>query len=330
MEQATEIVVEHGGDRLDRYISEHLPELSRATVQRLLDEGNIRVDGRDRKASYHVQPGETISIRIPPPEPTAARAENIPLDIVYEDANVIVVDKPAGMVVHPAAGHSGGTLVNAVLAHARELNVGGEERPGVVHRLDADTSGLIIIAKNDAALHDLQAQFKSREVHKTYLALVEGKIQPPRGKIVAPIGRDPQHRQRMAVIPNPPASPPSRAGSATLRGDEGERAGRKAREAITVYRTLANLDGYTLVAAEPQTGRTHQIRVHLAFVGFPIVGDKVYGSKKKNRFGLTRQFLHAWKLVFTLPGGRPAEFTAPLPEDLREVLQDLGFRATDL
>lgn len=315
MEQNTQLQVEVGGERLDRYISEHLPDLSRATVQRLLDEGNIRVDGRDRKASYRVQVGETISIRIPPPEPTAARAENIPLDIVYEDDNVLVVNKPAGMVVHPAAGHSGGTLVNAVLGHAPKLDVGGEERPGIVHRLDADTSGLIVIAKNDAALRDLQAQFKSRTVHKTYLALVEGKIAPPRGKIIAPIGRDPKHRQQMAVIP------PSLVG-------KGVRGLGHAREATTVYRTIANLGDHTLVAAEPQTGRTHQIRVHLSYFGFPIVGDSVYGSKKKNRFGLARQFLHAWKLAFTLPGGQPVEFTAPLPDDLRVVLEEAGFRGT--
>src|SRR5512138_70698 len=182
METTTELIVDAAGERLDRYVSDHIPDLWRAAVQRLIEEGNIRVDSRDRKASYRVQTGEAITVHIPPPEPVAARAEAIPLDIVYEDENVVVVNKPAGMVVHPAAGHSAGTLVNAMLAHT-SLNVGGESRPGIVHRLDSETSGLIIVAKNDAAMRNLQAQFKARRVHKTYLALVEGRITPPRGKI---------------------------------------------------------------------------------------------------------------------------------------------------
>jgi 23S rRNA pseudouridine1911/1915/1917 synthase len=296
------LTAEISGKRLDRFVSDRLPDLSRVTVQRLIEEGNILVGGRERKASYRVQVGETITVRVPPLEPATAQPEAIPLDIIYEDADLVVVNKPAGMVVHPAAGHVGGTLVNAVLAHAPGVNVGGEERPGIVHRLDAETSGLIIVAKNDSALRFLQDQFKKRSVHKKYLALVEGQLTPPRGRIVAPIGRDPKHRQRMAVVTS----------------------GGRAREAVTVYRTESNFDGYTLVEAEPQTGRTHQIRVHFAFMGFPIVGDSVYG-KKKNRLGLTRQFLHAWRLAFTLPSGRAAEFTAPLPEDLRAVLDQLGF-----
>ena len=313
METNTELTVDTGGERLDRYVSEQLPELSRAAVQRLIGEGNILVDGRVRKASYRVQAGETISVSVPPPESAVAQPEKIPLDIIYEDENVIVVNKPAGMVVHPAAGHSGGTLVNAVLAHTPNLNVGGVERPGIVHRLDSETSGLIVVAKNDAAMRDLQAQFKARRVHKTYLALIVGQIKPPRGKIDAPIGRDPKHRQRMTVIPIP--HPPS------LIGKGGRGLGR---DSVTIYRTIANFDGYTLIEALPQTGRTHQIRVHLAFMGFPVVGDAIYG-KKKNSLGLARQFLHAWKLALTLPNGRPANFTAPLPEDLQTVLEELGF-----
>ncbi len=301
------LTAETSGERLDRFVSERLPSLSRAFVQRLIEEGNILVNGRERKASYRVQSDDAIAVQVPPPEPARAQPEAIPLDIVYEDENVIVVNKPAGMVVHPAAGHDGGTLVNAVLAHAPGVNVGGEERPGIVHRLDADTSGLIIVAKNDGALRFLQDQFKKRSVHKRYIALVEGKMTPPRGRIVAPIGRDPKHRQRMAVVTS----------------------GGRAREAVTVYRTVANLEGYTLVEAEPQTGRTHQIRVHFAFMGFPIVGDAVYG-KKKNRLGLTRQFLHAWRLAFTLPSGRSTEFSAPLPGDLRAVLEQLGFEQSGL
>lgn len=345
MSDEIELEVEIGGARLDRYIAEHLPELSRAAVQRLIDDGFVLVNRVARKASYRVQVGETITLTIPPPEPATPRAEKIPLDILYEDDDLIVINKPAGMVVHPAAGHREGTLVNAILAHCPHLNVGGVERPGIVHRLDRETSGIIIVAKNDAALRDVQAQFKSRRVHKTYLALVEGIVKPPRGKIDAPIGRDPKHRQKMAVV------------------TRGER-----REATTVYRTLARLpsnellgsagtsplkragaqsasadlnldrrriysaarDAYTLLEVEPQTGRTHQIRVHLAFLGFPVVGDAVYG-KKKNALGLTRQFLHAWKIAFTLPrDGRAVSFVAPLPEELREALHHLGFSMADL
>ncbi len=317
METITLAVTESGA-RLDQYLAEHLPDLSRAAAQRLLDDGFVLVNNRARKPSYRVQAGETIIVRVPPPEPATPRAEQIPLDILYEDNDLIVINKPAGMIVHPAAGHSGGTLVNAILAHCPNLNVGGVERPGIVHRLDSETSGIIVVAKNDAALRHLQTQFKSRRVHKTYLALVEGIVKPPRGKIDAPIGRDPKHRQRMAVV---------------TRGAR--------REAVTVYRTFARLpsdqslgskgtDAYTLLEVEPQTGRTHQIRVHLAFLGFPVVADAIYG-KRKNALGLTRQFLHAWKIAITLPrDGRAVNFVAPLPEDLREVLEKLGLGVSDL
>lgn len=326
METTTTLTVTESGARLDRYVSDHSRDLSRAAVQRLIDDAQIRVDDIARKASYRVQVGETITVRVPPPESILSgvegpRAEKIPLDILYEDDDLLVVNKPAGMVVHPAAGHHAGTLVNAILAHCPNLNVGGVERPGIVHRLDSETSGIIVVAKNDTAMRDLQAQFKARRVHKTYLALVEGIVKPPRGKIDAPIGRDPKHRQKMAVV---------------TRGVR--------REAMTVYRTLASFDShfdslrslsvrsgcYTLVEAEPQTGRTHQIRVHLAFLGFPVVADSIYG-KKKNALGLARQFLHAWKIAFTLPrDGREVNFVAPLPKDLRETLEELEFAVSDL
>ncbi len=322
MDTTTTLTVTESGTRLDRYVSDHLPELSRTAVQRLIDDAQIRVDGIAHKASYRVQVGETITVRVPPPEPAIPKAEAIPLDILYEDGDLIVINKPAGMVVHPAAGHEAGTLVNAILAHCPHLSVGGVERPGIVHRLDSDTSGIMVVAKNDAAMRDLQAQFKSRRVHKTYLALVEGHVKPPRGKIDAPIGRDPKHRQKMAVIPIPPTPFPDREGGWGL--------GRRARDAVTIYRALATPGGYTLVEAEPQTGRTHQIRIHLAFLGFPVVADAVYG-KKKNALGLTRQFLHAWKITFTLPrDGRAVSFVAPLAEELRGVLEDLGFPIADL
>ncbi len=305
--QTIELQVESGGARLDRYISERVPELSRAAAQRLIDDGFIFVDNHARKASYRVQAGETIRVEIPPPEPATLRAENIPLAIVYEDDDVLVLNKPAGLVVHPAAGHADGTLANAVLAHCPNLNVGGVERPGIVHRLDSETSGIIVVAKNDAALRDLQAQFKARRVHKTYLALVEGNVRPPRGKIDAPIGRDPKHRQKMAVVTSGVT-----------------------RQAVTIYHTLATRNNYTLVQAEPQTGRTHQIRVHLAFLGFPVVADAIYG-KAKNALGLSRQFLHAWQITFTLPrDGRAIHFVAPLPAELRAPLEALGITVPGL
>lgn len=298
----TEIRANATGERLDQHIANHLSELSRAAVQRLIDDEQIRVDGMVRKASYRVQAGEIISINIPTPEPAAPRAEKIPLDIVFENRDLVVVNKPAGMVVHPAAGHASHTLVNAILAHSPKLNVGGEMRPGIVHRIDRDTSGIIIVAKNDVAMRDLQAQFKNRAVKKTYLALVEGDVKPPRGVIDAPIGRDPKFRQKMKVL---------------TRG--------KSRPAVTIYSTRAKLGKYTLLEAEPQTGRTHQIRVHLAFLGFPVVADEVYG-KKRNALGLSRQFLHAWKIGFDLPRtGKRVELVAPPPQDLRETLAILGW-----
>jgi 23S rRNA pseudouridine1911/1915/1917 synthase len=305
--KTTTLTVAVPGSRLDRYIAEHLPDQSRAAVQRLLDDGQIRVDGIARKASYRVQAGDEISVRIPTPEPTKLRAEKIPLDILFENRDLIVINKPAGMVVHPAAGHPSHTLVNAVLAHTPKLTVGGENRPGIVHRLDRDTSGIIIVAKNDVAMRDLQAQFKNRTVKKTYFALIEGIVSPPNGIIDAPIGRDPKYRQKMKVL---------------TRGTR--------RDSVTVYHTRANIGGYTLIDAEPQTGRTHQIRVHLAFLGFPVVADEIYG-KKQNALGLGRHFLHACKIAFDLPRtGKRVEFIAPLPEDLCNVLENLGFRISDL
>lgn len=298
----TQLAVDTADERLDRYIAAHLPDLSRATVQRLLDAGQILIDGIARKPSYHLHAGEKISIRVPAPEPSTLRAEKIPLDILFENRDLIVINKPAGMVVHPAAGHSSQTLVNAILAHSPKLTIGGENRPGIVHRLDRDTSGIIVVAKNDVAMRDLQAQFKNRTVKKTYLALVEGTVSPPNGIIDAPIGRDPKFRQKMKVL---------------TRGNR--------RESVTVYHTRANLGAYTLVGAEPQTGRTHQIRVHMAFLGFPVVADEVYG-KKQNRLGVGRQFLHAWKISFDMPRtGKRVEFIAELPGDLQQVLKNQGW-----
>jgi 23S rRNA pseudouridine1911/1915/1917 synthase len=303
MERLLRLLVQQSDLRVDRYIAQEAPDLSRSLVQKLLDEGRITVAGEVPKASYRVQAGDEIIVRVPPPEPTEVLAEAIPLTIIYEDADIVVVDKPAGMVVHPAHGHPNGTLVNALLAHCPDLaGIGGELRPGIVHRLDKDTSGLLIVAKNDAAHHHLQAQFQAHLVHKTYLALVEGVPEAAHGVIDAPIGRDPQHRQRMAIA----------TGSSRGR-----------REARTEYWIVEHFPQHALVEAEPVTGRTHQIRIHLAFIGHPIVGDRVYGFRKQ-RLPLPRQFLHATRIAFTLPGsGQPVELTSPLPDDLEAVLKTL-------
>ncbi len=299
MERVVELTVEEGGERLDKYIAQAVPDLSRAAVQRLIKDGRVTVGDAVLKASYRVESGDRIAVHIPPPETDAVQAESIPLDIVYEDDDLLVINKPAGMVVHPAYGHHSGTLVNALLAHCPQLATSGEDdRPGIVHRLDKDTSGLIVVAKHDAARQHLQHQFKQREVEKVYLALVEGRLEPPQGIIEAPIGRDPRRRKRMAVL-------------------------RSGREARTEYTVAEYFDQYTLVEAHPHTGRTHQIRVHLAFIGHPVAGDRVYG-RRKQRLPLQRQFLHAHRLAFRQPSsGEVVEVEAPLPPDLAEVLARL-------
>ena len=291
-------------ERLDRFVAARVPGLSRSAAQRLIDEGCVTVNGALKDAAHKVGQGDAVVVRIPPPRPATVEAEAIPLAIVYEDSDLIVVDKPAGLVVHPAAGHAGGTLVNAVLAHAPDLRgVGGETRPGIVHRLDKDTSGLIVIAKHDAAHRDLQRQFKMRTVKKMYLALVQGRLQPDEGIINAPIARDRLHRQRMAVA---------------MEG----------REARTRYRVIrhgqAGWNAYSLVEAYPETGRTHQIRVHFAWMGHPLVGDTLYG-RKKSSLAITRQFLHAARLTLRLPSsGEERSFESALPEALARVLDALG------
>ena len=290
------------GDRLDRVLADHIPDLSRTRLQECVRDGLVLVDGAvASKPGHHLQGGEAIEVRILPPRPATLIPEAIPLDIVFENAEVLIVNKPAGMVVHPSAGHDAGTLVHAALAHSPGIvGVGGEVRPGVVHRLDKDTSGLILLAKNDAAHHALQRQFKDRQVEKTYLALVEGRPPTPSGRIEAPIARDPQHRKRMSVVP------PG-----------------KGREAATTYRTLEGFPEHTLVEAHPITGRTHQIRLHLAFLGCPVVGDTVYGRRKPT-LPVGRQMLHAWRLRLTLPGEAEGRgFEAPLPEDFAGALDRL-------
>jgi 23S rRNA pseudouridine1911/1915/1917 synthase len=290
--------------RLDKFLADRLPDLSRSAAQRLIDRGQITVNGETVKASYKVRSGDLVSALLPEEETAALVAESIPLNIVYEDQFLLVVDKPPGMVVHPAPGHASGTLVNALLAYCPELAAGRDDRPGIVHRLDRDTSGLILVAKGEKVRRVLQRQFKERRVDKAYLALLEGHLQPAWGRIEAPLGRDPDHRQRMAVL----------AGG---------------REAVTEYHVLEQFShavgpaagDYTLVEAEPRTGRTHQIRVHFASIGHPVVGDPTYG-RRRLRLPAPRQFLHAQRLGFRHPVTRGRlELKAPLPADLESVLE---------
>jgi len=261
----------------------------------------VTVDGRlPTKGGLALGPGARVRVSIAPPRPSALEPEAIPLRIIYEDEDLLVVDKPPGMAVHPSAGHEQGTLVHAVLAHCPDLSgIGGEARPGIVHRLDKDTSGLIIVAKNDAAHVSLARQLKERRVEKTYLALVEGRMKPAQGVIEAPLGRHPVQRKKQAVV---------------ARG----------REARTRYRTLREVDGRSLLEVRPETGRTHQIRVHLASIGHAVAGDALYGRAGAPP-GLRRQFLHAQRLAFAHPRtGERLELEAPLAEDLQAVLDALA------
>jgi len=289
-------------ERLDKFLVSRLPEFSRARLQGLIADGFVLVNGEPaKKSGQMLEAGAAVEIRIPPPVPSGLIPENIPLDIIFENNDLLVVDKPAGMVVHPAAGHDSGTLVHAVLGYDPEIEgIGGEERPGVVHRLDKETSGLILLAKNDNAHHWLQDQFRLRQVEKTYLALVDGAPPTPSGRVEAAIGRDPSHRKQMAVLP------PG-----------------KGRESVSEYKTLEKFAHHTLLEFRPHTGRTHQIRLHCAFLGCPIVGDKVYGRKTPT-LKIDRHFLHAAKLKIILPGEKQARiFEAPLPGELERVLDEL-------
>jgi 23S rRNA pseudouridine1911/1915/1917 synthase len=288
--------------RLDKFLVEHLPEMSRSRLQGLIRDGFVLIDSVPaEKTGQYLHLGQIIEIRIPPAQPTQILPEKIPLDIIFENQDLIVVNKPAGMVVHPAVGHHTGTLVHAALAHVPEIEgIGGEQRPGIIHRLDKDTSGLILLAKNDRTHRWLQDQFRKREVQKMYIALVDGHPPTPLGRIDAPIGRDLIHRKKMAIVPI-----------------------QKGRQAISEYYTRQKYSQHTLLDVHPLTGRTHQIRIHLAFIGCPIVGDTLYG-RKKNTLPIKRHFLHAAKLVITLPGDyQPREFISPLPFDLKDVLDSL-------
>lgn len=280
--------------RLDVYLTDVQSDISRSYIQKLIDSGRVTVNGAPAKSNYKLKAGDRVALTVPEPEPLDVQAEAIPLNIVYEDAGLIVIDKPPGMVVHPAPGHSAGTLVNALLHHCKDLpGIGGVERPGIVHRLDKDTSGLILVAKTSAVLQDLLRQFQERRVRKVYLALVKGRVDPPSGWIDAPIGRHRVHRKKMALT-------------------EG------GREAQTYYEVLRQFDHHALVCAEPKTGRTHQIRVHLASIGHPILGDRLYGHLRGVPVPkLNRQALHAYRLEVTHPQtGAAMQWVSPLPEDM--------------
>jgi len=297
MDKVYSFVADRGGARLDKYVCQKRPELSRTYVQKLIGDGYITLNDRVTKAGLKLNLGDRVNVIIPPTAPSPLSPEALPLNIIYEDKDLLVIDKPAGLTVHPAPGHYTHTLVNAILAHLPNLSDTVDRlRPGIVHRLDKDTSGLMVVAKNSAAHTNLMNQFKAHSVVKAYLVLVKGHLTPENGLIEAPIGRDPRNRKRMAVVA-------------------------EGREARTQYQVIKYVDGYTLLEVRPETGRTHQIRVHLSAIGYPVVGDTTYGAKSDY---LSRQFIHASRLGFKLPStGEYKEFTSELPPDLAQALENI-------
>ncbi|MFA4884669.1 MAG: RluA family pseudouridine synthase [Desulfotomaculaceae bacterium] len=289
------------GKRIDVFLTAEAEVLTRSHIQKLIDGGLAQVNGEKVRASYKVKQGDLVRLEIPAPEGLELKPEAIPLDIYFEDSDVVVINKPRGMVVHPAAGNYSGTLVNALLFHCRDLSgINGVTRPGIVHRLDKDTSGLIMVAKNDFAHLSLAQQLKDRLITRRYLALVHGQVREEAGVIDAPIGRDPGNRQKMAVVQ------------------------KNAKNAVTRYKVLQRYNNYTFLELKLETGRTHQIRVHLYFIGHPVVGDPKYGPARPH-FGLTGQFLHAAALGFKHPRtGAYLEFEAPLPADLAAIIKKLA------
>ncbi|PIG95116.1 RluA family pseudouridine synthase [Gloeocapsopsis sp. IPPAS B-1203] len=301
------IQVQAQSDRLDRYLAQELPDLSRSRIQNLIEQGQVQVNDQvctSKKVT--VKPGDRITIKIPEAQPLDLQPENIPLDILYEDDSVLIINKPAGLVVHPAPGHAGGTLVNALLAHCPNLpGIGGVQRPGIVHRLDKDTTGAIAVAKTDFAQQHLQAQLKAKTAHREYLGVVYGVPKTESGTVDLPIGRHPVDRKKMAVV-------------STEKGG---------RSAVTHWQVQERLGNYTLMHFQLETGRTHQIRVHCAAIGHPIVGDPVYSSGHSVGVNLPGQALHAWKLRLQHPvTGEAIEAIAPLPASLTTLLQVLRRR----
>ena len=299
MDKVYNLEVDKQGTRLDKYVGDKCPELSRTHAQKLIGDGHIMVNDSVVKAGLKLNIGDRVTINIPPAAPSHLLPEAIPFGIIYEDDDLLVIDKPAGLAVHPAPGHSSHTLVNAILSHLSDLpDTGDSLRPGIVHRLDKDTSGVMLVAKNRVAQANLSDQFKARSVVKAYLVLVKGHLAPEHGIIEAPIGRDSRNWKRMAVV------------------TEG-----RGREARTQYHVVKYMDNYTLLEVMPETGRTHQIRVHFSAIGFPVAGDATYGVKSAH---LSRQFLHASRLGFHLPSsGQYVEFESHLPPDLEQALKNI-------
>lgn len=292
------IISENGNIRLDVFVAQNSKDLSRTMIQKLIEEGQIQVNGQNKKISYKVQEGDNITINIPEVKEIGLKAQNIPVEVVYEDNDIIVVNKPKGMVVHPANGNLDGTLVNAIMAKCKESlsGIGGELRPGIVHRLDKDTSGLLIVAKNDKAHIQMSEAIKNREVKKIYIALVRGIVQEDEATINMPIGRSTKDRKKMAVTKN-------------------------GKEAVTHFKVLKRYPRYTLLEIKIDTGRTHQIRVHMAEIGHPVVGDMVY-SNGKNEFGIEGQMLHAKSLEFKHPiTGKQMHLEAELPQYFKEIIE---------
>jgi 23S rRNA pseudouridine1911/1915/1917 synthase len=298
MKNLYSFIADKTGVRLDKYVGEECVELSRTHAQKLIAGGYITVNGCVAKVGLKLNVGDRVDIIIPPTAPTSLSPEDIPLDIIYEDDDLLVVDKPAGLAVHPAPGHPSHTLVNAILSHLPGLAETSDSlRPGIVHRLDKDASGVMLVAKNNAAQLNLINQFKAHSVVKAYLVLVKGHLTPEDGVIEAPIGRDPSNRKRMAVVA-------------------------EGRDARTQYHVIKYMGNYTLLEVRTETGRTHQIRVHLSAIGYPVVGDNTYGVKSSF---LSRQFIHACRLGFHLPfTGEYVEFTSELPPDLAQALKDIA------
>jgi 23S rRNA pseudouridine1911/1915/1917 synthase len=288
------------GERLDKWLTEQLPDLTRSQVTKLIEEGRIWLNGEvPQKAGTKLNGEDTVVVKIPAPPSAIPLAEAIELDVVYEDDDVLVINKAAGVVVHPAPGHQGGTIVNALLARYPDFSDPDQpERPGIVHRLDRDTSGVLIVAKHPQSRRFLQRQFHKRSTEKVYLALVLGQPKTVRGTIEGPIGRHPTHRQKRAVLA-------------------------EGRPAVTHYEVIEAFDGFALLSVRPVTGRTHQIRVHLEAIGVPVAGDELYGSKRKKIVGLKRHFLHAEQLSIPLPNGETQTFVAPLPDELQQILTNL-------
>lgn len=300
-----DLVFDGDGERLDKWLAQALPDYSRTQIKALINDGRVETTGQLLKPNTILKNGTPIIVRPPAIKPTTLKGQNIPIDILYEDDYILVINKPAGLVVHPSAGHTRDTLVNALLYKYPDMATLDPERPGIVHRLDMDTSGVIVVARSNDALNSLQQQFKDRTVHKVYLALVHGRPSTPTGVIDAPIRRHPQHRQRMAAMTS----------------------GKPAR---TRFSILKATDSYSLLELILETGRTHQIRVHMAWLGFPVVGDNTYGRRKSKH--TSRQVLHAAKLEIDHPvSSQRMTFEAPLPSDFSEILTTLmGLKVQDV